>query len=112
MNTSGRSVGIRFTVLGLALAWAVSCALPGFDRVGASASGGVTGLAGAATGGGTSGGSGGVAGVGPLGGSGGGAGAGGAAGQAVPDHCTNQRTDGDESDIDCGGSCLPCSDRQ
>lgn len=27
-----------------------------------------------------------------------------------PDHCTNGVQDGDESDVDCGGSCEPCDD--
>jgi hypothetical protein len=26
----------------------------------------------------------------------------------LPDHCRNDRQDGDEADIDCGGRCLPC----
>ena len=26
----------------------------------------------------------------------------------IPDHCTNESMDEDETGIDCGGSCLPC----
>jgi hypothetical protein len=30
----------------------------------------------------------------------------------TPDHCDNGVQDGDESDVDCGGSCEPCDDGQ
>src|SRR5262245_32314547 len=26
-----------------------------------------------------------------------------------PAHCTNEQPDGDETDVDCGGSCAPCA---
>jgi hypothetical protein len=29
--------------------------------------------------------------------------------RVLPDHCGNDSLDGDETDIDCGGSCAPCS---
>lgn len=28
------------------------------------------------------------------------------------DHCGNEELDGDETDLDCGGSCMPCADEQ
>ena len=31
-------------------------------------------------------------------------------GQCVPAHCTNTTKDGDETDLNCGGSCPPCTD--
>lgn len=30
------------------------------------------------------------------------------AAHAQPDSCYNFETDGDETDVDCGGSCVPC----
>ncbi len=34
------------------------------------------------------------------------------AGQCIPATCVNQETDGDETDVDCGGSCFPCDNGQ
>ena len=62
-------------------------------------SGGAAGSGGALGGGGASGGNGGAA--------GGAAGAGG-----TPAHCGNGQTDGDETDLDCGGSCDGCAINQ
>jgi hypothetical protein len=28
----------------------------------------------------------------------------------IPNHCKNRKKDGDETDVDCGGSCPPCND--
>ncbi|MCS6902178.1 MAG: formylglycine-generating enzyme family protein, partial [Polyangiaceae bacterium] len=42
-----------------------------------------------------------------VGGPGGGSGAGGRGGQSF-DHCKDQEHNGDETDVDCGGSCKPC----
>lgn len=32
--------------------------------------------------------------------------------QCIPQTCVNDALDGDESDVDCGGSCLPCGNGQ
>ncbi|HMR78939.1 MAG TPA: SUMF1/EgtB/PvdO family nonheme iron enzyme [Polyangiaceae bacterium] len=63
-----------------------------------------------------SGGTGGGTGTGSTGGTGGVTDAGTDSGDAANDapfdaaaHCNNQTLDGDESDVDCGGSCLPCA---
>lgn len=91
---------------------------------GAAAGGGTAGTGGAAAGGGSGGNTGGAAGSGGStggaagsGGSTGGAagsggstgGAAGAGGADAGPSCTDQSKNGDETDVDCGGSCPPCA---
>ncbi|WP_437567996.1 formylglycine-generating enzyme family protein [Sorangium sp. So ce542] len=74
---------------------------------GSGGDGGATGGSGGD--GGSGGGTGGTGGSGGgTGGTGGSGGDGGGTGGAAPSSCANDTKDGDETDIDCGGSCAPC----
>lgn len=72
-----------------------------------AAGGGVAGQGGSASGGGTADGGGGSGAMG-VGGTGGGATGGGGAGGGIPE-CEDGVLSGDETSVDCGGSCAPCA---